>query len=173
MVGGVEGNMKAIYLTGFMGAGKTTIGRALGKVMELDVIDTDQFIEEKVGKTIQQIFDEDGEAVFREYENTYLKKLPLENVIITTGGGIILQKDNQTWMKDHGTIVYLHCDMGEIFKRLKDDTSRPLLTGDKQAKIQEIFSQRQPLYHEADVRIDTTNKQIDDIINEIVNRVDS
>ncbi|MGQ0415199.1 shikimate kinase, partial [Bacillus sp. HC-TM] len=91
--------MKSIYITGYMGAGKTTIGKALSKELHMDVIDTDQKIEEKQEKAIRDIFAEEGEMAFREYESEMLRALPVHNVIITTGGGIIERAENRKWMK--------------------------------------------------------------------------
>jgi shikimate kinase len=160
--------VKAIYLTGFMGAGKTTIGKKLGNVLQLPVIDTDEYIERQAGKSIADIFAEEGEETFRMYERQVLKMLPTENVIITTGGGMVIQAENREWMKTNGTVVYLHCDVDELVRRLEHDSSRPLLSENKRMQIERLFRERLPFYKEATVTIDTTGKSIDETVAEIV-----
>lgn len=87
--------LEAIYLTGFMGAGKTTVGQQLAQNMKLPVIDTDQEIVKKLNKSIKEIFEENGEAFFRDQETKILKELPTKDVIITTGGGIVIKDENR------------------------------------------------------------------------------
>ncbi|HHY73035.1 MAG TPA: shikimate kinase [Bacillus bacterium] len=159
--------MKSLYLTGFMGSGKTTIGKLLAEKLALPVIDTDQFIEEQLQKTIREIFETEGEEQFREYEEQFLKMIPTENNIITTGGGIILKNENRTWMRKNGTVIYLHCEPEEIMKRLASDETRPLLDGDKQKNILSIFAKRSEYYDDADFKIDTTGKSPVEIVLEI------
>ncbi|NSL50357.1 shikimate kinase [Calidifontibacillus erzurumensis] len=159
--------MKSLFLTGFMGSGKTTIGKQLAEKLSLPVIDTDEFIENQLNKTIREIFETEGEKKFREYEKHFLKLVPTENTIVTTGGGIILAEENRAWMREKGYVIYLHCEPDEIIRRLKDDQTRPLLDGDKENNIRTIFSQRLPLYNEADLKIDTMNKNPDEIVEEI------
>jgi shikimate kinase len=159
--------MKTIYLTGFMGSGKTTIGKLLSEKLSLPVIDTDQVIEEKLNKTIREVFETEGENKFREYEHKFLKLMPTENTIVTTGGGIILRKENRDWMRQSGLVIYLHCDPEEILKRLADDQTRPLLDGDKKKNVLSIFSDRSPFYHDADFKVDTTHKTPEEIVFEI------
>lgn len=163
--------MNAIYLTGFMGAGKTTIGRELSRKLNLPVIDTDEFIEEKAGEEIQTIFEQKGEQTFRTYERIYLKQLPSENIIITTGGGIVLQKENRDWMKKVGYVIYLHCEPDVILNRLKSDTTRPLLNENKQEKIYQLFNERLSFYQEADYRIDTSFRTTDEVVKIIIDTV--
>lgn len=159
--------VKAIFLTGFMGSGKTTVGKVLGKHLQLQVIDTDEYIESARGCSVREIFSQEGEAQFRIYEREYLKELPNEDFIITTGGGIVIQKENREWMKENGIVVYLHCKPKVLLKRLENDTTRPLLDGDKKNNIEKIFKKRLPFYNEADFVIDTTTKSVDQIIKEI------
>ncbi|MBB6175320.1 shikimate kinase [Anoxybacillus tengchongensis] len=165
--------MKAIYLTGFMGAGKTTVGKRLGEVLQLPVIDTDAYIEQQVGKTIADIFAEEGEGVFRAYEREVLKKLPTEHIVITTGGGIVIQEENRRFMSNHGIVIYLHCELHELFRRLADDATRPLLMENKQSQMKQLFEQRLPWYRQAHITIDTTNRTVDDIVETIVSLLKS
>lgn len=159
--------MKAIYLTGFMGSGKSTIGRELGKALNLPVIDTDVFIEKNRGMKIRDIFETEGEVAFRSYEREALKEMPTEDVIITTGGGMVTQQENREWMLTHGTVYYLHCDFSIIVERLKHDTTRPLFDHEQMTRTEKLFTDRLPLYQEAHYTIDTSNKEVSDIVNEI------
>jgi len=164
--------MKAIYLTGFMGSGKTTVAEELSKALALPSKDTDKHITKMQGREIPVIFESEGEKAFRSYETASLKDLPTENIIISTGGGIVLSEKNRSFMKQNGTMIYLHCEPEEIVKRLEGDTSRPLLAGDnKQEKINTIFTERLPLYREADYEIETTNRSVKDIVAEICQRI--
>jgi shikimate kinase len=161
--------MKAIFLTGFMGAGKTSVGKQLAKRLNIPVVDTDQLIEQKIGKSINEIFAEEGEAAFRKYEREILKTLPLENVIVTTGGGMVIQKENRDWMKKHGIVIYLHCEPEEILRRLASDETRPLLKQqNKQEQIKRLWIERLPYYQEANFLIHTTNKTLAEIVDDIV-----
>jgi shikimate kinase len=161
--------MKAIFLTGFMGAGKTSVGKQLGKRLGLLVVDTDKMIEQKVGKSVNEIFAKEGESAFRKYERELLRTLPLENIVITTGGGMVIQKENRDWMKKHGIVIYLHCEPEEILRRLASDETRPLLKQpNKQEQIKRLLTERLPYYQEAHFMIHTTNKTIEEIVDDIV-----
>jgi shikimate kinase len=165
------GDVGAIYLIGFMGAGKTTIGKELANFLQLPVIDTDVEIEKIEGKKISDIFAEQGEEYFRELETNVLKELPTTNAIITTGGGIIKSEKNQQWMKKHGTIVFLYATPEEITKRLQSDVTRPLLLQNKQKAIDLLYKERLPIYESiCDLLVDTTEKDVTTIANEITAR---
>lgn len=157
--------MKALYVTGFMGSGKTTIGRALSERWNVPVIDTDEQVEMRTGKRVREIFEQEGETAFRRYETDILKSLPAENIIITTGGGVVGKEENRRWMQEHGTVLYLYCEPQHIVQRLRGDTTRPLFQETESFFV--LFRSRQSLYEEAHYTVDTTNKAIEDIINEI------
>lgn len=163
--------MKSIYITGYMGVGKTTIGKALSKELHMEVVDTDQKIEEQKEKAIRYIFAEEGEMVFREYESEMLRSLPVQNVIITTGGGIIERAENRKWMKENGTVVYLYCDPHVIAERLREDTTRPLFQKKDIDAFITKFESRRAYYEEADIHIDTTNKSVKQIMNELKQKI--
>jgi shikimate kinase len=163
--------MKRIYLTGFMGAGKTTIGQRLAERLHVPMIDTDDYIEQCIGKPIKRIFAEEGEAAFRQYEREFLRTLPPDRIIVTTGGGMVIQKENRDWMRQTGTVIYLHCEFAEIVKRLADDDTRPLLSQHHRDGLESLWKQRLPYYHEADWVIDTTGKSIEQIVEEIISLI--
>ncbi|CAH0345717.1 shikimate kinase [Bacillus sp. CECT 9360] len=163
--------MKSIYLTGFMGAGKTTAGEALGEAMKLPVYDMDHEIEEQQQQTVTDIFADQGEEAFREMESRMLRELPREDSIITTGGGIIIKEDNRQWLATQGYWVYLHCEPEEIAKRLANDESRPLLSGERKQNLHRLFSERLPLYSQAHIVVDTTGKSLDEIVDRIMKRI--
>ncbi|MBO1579105.1 shikimate kinase [Bacillus sp. XF8] len=163
--------MQSIYITGFMGAGKTTIGKLLSEQLHIPVVDTDQKIEEKRGKVIRDIFAEEGESSFREYESEMLRSLPTSNLIITTGGGIVERAENRQWMKENGTVVYLYCDPYVIAERLREDTTRPLFQKENIEAFVEKFAGRRAYYEEAHIHIDTTNKSVGEIIEELLCKI--
>lgn len=161
--------MNSIYLIGFMGAGKTTIGKELGRYLELPVFDTDEEIVKRENKSINQLFEEDGENYFREQETNTLRQLQREKAVITTGGGIITRKENRLLLKECGTVFFLYATPDEIMTRLEQDESRPLLKGDKKQKIIELYEERMGFYQDtADYVIDTTGKEVEEIVKEIV-----
>lgn len=161
--------MNAIYLIGFMGAGKTTIGKELGRYLQLPVFDTDEEIMKQEQKSINHIFEQDGEPYFRRQETNALRELQHEKAVITTGGGIIIQKENRLLLRASGVVFFLYATPEEIMKRLEQDESRPLLKGDKKQKIIELYDERMHLYKEtANYIIDTTGKDVKEIIKEMV-----
>ncbi|PEE41829.1 shikimate kinase [Bacillus pseudomycoides] len=165
--------MKSIYITGFMGAGKTTIGRMLSEQLHIPVVDTDQKIEEKQRKEIRDIFAEEGENAFRQYESEMLRSFLTNNVIITTGGGIVERAENRQWMKENGTVVYLYCDPYVIAERLREDTTRPLFQKENIEAFVEKFENRRAYYEEADIYIDTTNKSVEEIMGELLRKINA
>lgn len=123
--------MKRIFLIGYMGAGKTTVGKELAKRMELSFIDLDLYIEARYHKTVRELFEEKGEAYFRETERKMLHEVSMfEDVLISTGGGIPCFFDNMSFMNEEGTTVYLKVSSEELAKRLElVKHTRPILKG--------------------------------------------
>ncbi|NSW96735.1 shikimate kinase [bacterium] len=153
-----------------MGAGKTTVGIELAKKLNYKLIDTDHSIENDQSRKIKDIFSEDGELFFRNLETLKLKELiNVENAIISTGGGIILKDENRSILNNLFTI-YLKADFENIFNRIKQDTSRPLLlTDDPYNTAKDIFKSRQSVYESFKIHVRTDNKTPHQVVEEIIN----
>ncbi|TXC92429.1 shikimate kinase [Metabacillus litoralis] len=163
--------MKAIYLTGFMGAGKTTIGEELAKQLQLPVIDTDQQIERNLNKSIREIFEQHGEQYFRNQETRILKELPTTDTIITTGGGIVINSENRDWMKNNGQVVLLNADLDTIYERVHKDPNRPIASKKNKAELIDLYQSRVEFYKDCTFIVETAHKNIDEIVNEISERL--
>jgi len=150
-----------IFLVGPMGAGKTTIGRHLARLLGRSFVDLDQEIEQSCGADIAWIFDVEGEEGFRKRESAMLNQVAgRDNMVIATGGGVVLDGDNRVQLKRSGTVVYLSVATKVLYSRMQQDTKRPLLqVGDKKAMIESIVREREPLYREiADIVFDGQKK---------------
>lgn len=150
-----------IVLIGFMGCGKSTVGRELHQRLGYPLVDMDQVIEQRAGKSITNIFADDGEAVFRDMETALLKELndpAAPRRIISTGGGVVERAENRALLKNLGYVVWLHAPASVILKRTRKIRNRPLLeTEDPAARIQELMEERAPLYQEsAHLKLDST-----------------
>ena len=144
-----------IILIGFMGTGKTVTGRVLAERTGMELVDMDAIIEERAGKPISEIFATDGEAGFRKLERALAHELAQRNeLIISTGGGVVLDPDNMTDFQKNGLVVCLTASPATIFQRLENDTTRPLLSGDKKEQISGILETRQSLYDAIEHQID-------------------
>jgi shikimate kinase len=160
-----------IILIGFMGVGKTEIGRLLAKKLKLTYVDTDAIIEHEQGMAINDIFAKKGEEKFRDMETTLLDKLAgLDNYVIATGGGIIMRPGNVKKLKAIGPLVLLWADPDTVFERVKGSGTRPLLNVDDQrAKIKEVLEFRAPIYKGiADFEVDTSRLSPEEASNKIV-----
>ena len=162
---------KNIYLIGLMGSGKTTLGKILSKKLDKQFYDSDHVIEEKLGVDVPMIFEYEGEAGFREREKDSLKELvSKKNIVLATGGGIILSKSNRDLLSENGIVIYLKSNQKDLIKRMKNDKTRPLLkNGNIEEIIKKLCKEREPLYEEiADFEIMTKNKRIHEVVNEII-----
>lgn len=139
-----------IILIGYMGCGKTTVGKNLARITGYTFTDTDEMIEKQQGRTISDIFATDGEEAFREMETKLLEQLIREKntqLVISTGGGMPLREKNRTLLAEIGTIIYLQTKPKTVYERIKDDTKRPLLQcEDPLVRIQEMLAVRGPIY---------------------------
>lgn len=159
--------MDTIYLIGFMGSGKTTIGKKLSQHMELELVDLDEYIEDKNKQTIKNIFAIEGEDAFRSYETQAL--FEAENGIIATGGGIIEKDVNRQFLQNEGTVIYLAVSFETIVERLKADENRPLWNANDEGKMEQLFNRRLALYEAcADITVNVDKKSEAEITEEIV-----
>lgn len=161
-----------IALVGFMGCGKSTVGKVLANRLNAQFLDTDTQIQNDMQMSINEIFAKYGEAYFRRLERNLCKLIAVNQpLIIATGGGIIKGRCNIDALKVNGTIIYIKSSPGKIYSNIKNDNTRPLLNGaaDKLKRIEELLEERIPLYEEcADIIIDSTDYQIEDTVNEII-----
>ncbi len=167
--------MRNIVLIGFMGSGKSTVGRRLARSLGWTLVDSDDYIVEHEGCAITDIFRDKGEAYFRNLETTCLKEILAkypEKLILACGGGVPIAEENRKLLRKIGTVFYLRAKPGTLENRLKGDTSRPLLAGgDLRNRIDTLLKQRGKIYLDAaDIIIDTDDKQLGDVINEITKK---
>lgn len=157
-----------IILTGFMGCGKSSIGRRIAANFEINFIDTDIRIQEMCGMSISDIFKKYGEDYFRRLERNYCKLISMEKgCVIATGGGVIKDFSNVENLKINGVVVYMKCSPEKIYNNIKDDTTRPLLSGvvekDKFNLICAMMEERRSLYERrADFIIDISNMRLEE-----------
>ena len=160
-----------VVLVGPMGSGKTSVGRRLACVLKRDFFDSDFEIVARTGVAIDHIFDVEGEEGFRQREINMLSELcEIPNIVIATGGGIIIKPENRELLKRDSFVVYLSSSIKQLVSRTARSKSRPLLekSTNREKTIRELVEKREPLYQEvADVVVDTTGKKLYAIINEI------
>jgi shikimate kinase len=165
----------SIALVGFMGTGKTAVGKALAEKLAREFIELDPLIEQMAGKTIPEIFKDDGEIAFRELEIAVCKEAASrKNAVIACGGGIVLNKINIDRLREGAVIVYLTASPDTILERtLNDDEERPLLkVTDPARTVKELMEFRRPFYERAaEITIDTSQMDIESVASKIINRL--
>jgi shikimate kinase len=164
-----------IALIGFMGAGKTEVGQALAEKLNKKFVELDSLIEHKAGKSIPDIFQQDGEITFRQLEIEVIKEVSGDkNLVIACGGGIVLNKINIDRLRKESRMVYLTASPATILKRVSgDENERPLLeTASKALAIQELLKFRKPFYERAaDIKINTSKLIIDSVAEQIIKKL--
>lgn len=138
-----------IFLIGLPGSGKTTVGKYLADEFSYAFIDLDDQIENTVGKSVTEIFEEEGEARFRLLEKDALRDTPNENVVVSTGGGAPIFHENMGWMNANGFTVFLNPSLEEIIGRIHMETHRPLLAEDPVSKLRKLSEERLHIYKKA------------------------
>lgn len=165
--------MKRIVLMGFMGAGKTTVGKCLAKALDCEFIDTDERIEKEQGRKISDIFAEDGEQTFRDMETDLLKRLQdsEEQFVLSIGGGMPVREENRALLRNIGRVIYLKTSKEEIIRRVSGDTNRPLLQGGElEEKVTSLMNAREQIYKEtAHLEILTDEKNPKELVQELIN----
>jgi shikimate kinase len=160
-----------ISLIGLPGSGKSTVGRQLARRLQLPFVDSDQAIESRLGCSIREFFELEGEARFREIESETLDALTQKGAgVLSTGGGAVLRAENREHLRARGRVIYLKSHPEELIRRLRHDTNRPLLqVADPMAKLRELFAARDPLYRQtAHFVVETGRPSVATLVNMIV-----
>ncbi len=161
--------MRTIFLIGMMGTGKTTVGKVLSERLGLAFFDTDIAVETNAGMSVRELFLAEGEAAFRLLEQSILHSVPVENAVVATGGGIVLDADNRLWIQAKGDIVWLMAADETLRKRLAADGGRPLLQGDIGEKLVALRKSRTALYDKISAyAVNVDDKSPDEISCEII-----
>ncbi len=166
----MENKVGNFFLIGLMGSGKTTVGKQLALKMHKKFYDSDHEIVARMGVPITTIFEIEGEEKFRERESQVLADLTQKHdIVLATGGGIILRERNRQYLQKNGVVIYLHANVETILERTRFDRSRPLLqTENPGKKIQELYIQRDPLYRQiADITIDANEVFLPNLIKKV------
>jgi shikimate kinase len=159
-----------LYLVGFMGAGKSTVARALGRRTGWRVEDIDERIEAREHRTVASIFAQMGEPYFRQLERVMLGELlPIRHVVVATGGGTFVEADNRALMLADGAVAWLDLPLAEVIARLPADGRRPLAAD--RVQMEQLFTRRQLAYAQAHVRIDAT-RPVAEIVGELLEWID-
>lgn len=157
-----------VVLVGFMGAGKTTVGRALTE-SGFEFIDLDELIVSRCGRSIPEIFSEQGEEGFREHESAALRSLSeTRNAVVCTGGGVVGREENWTLMRGLGTVIYLRADWETLKSRLASGEGRPLADSRDWPRIEALWRQRLPLYEMADLTVEAAGRTPERIAGDIL-----
>ena len=165
-------DIRNLALVGFMGVGKSTVGRILAEQLRFEFLDTDERIEREAGRSVRQIFAEHGEPVFRGMERRLVQSLAGRNhLIISTGGGLIVDPENLADLRQHAMVVCLWASPETIYERVRYQSHRPLLqTPDPLAKIREMLAQRESAYRQADVLVGVERRTAREIAQHVVHQ---
>jgi len=159
-----------LYLVGFMGAGKTTVARAIGRNTGWRVEDVDQRIEAREHRSVAAIFSQQGEPYFRQLERRILGELlPLRHVVVATGGGTFVEADNRALMLADGAVAWLDLPLAQVIERVPADGRRPLAAD--RTQMEQLYARRQLAYAHAHVRIDAT-RPVAEIVSRLLEWID-
>lgn len=160
-----------VFFIGLMGAGKTTVGRAVARRLDRPFFDSDHEIEARTGVRVPLIFEHEGEEGFRQRESIAIDELTQRSgVVLATGGGAVLRAENRAWLRCRGTVIYLRAQPHDLWLRTRRDKNRPLLqTEDPRAKLEALFTVRDPLYREcAHFVIETGRPSVNGLVNMVL-----
>ncbi|MCG6875978.1 MAG: shikimate kinase [Betaproteobacteria bacterium] len=160
-----------LFLVGLMGAGKTTVGRQLARRLGKRFLDSDHEIEERTGVKVATIFEIEGETGFRARESRVIEELAqAEDLVLATGGGVVLDPGNRARLAARGFVIYLHAQPRDLWQRTRQDKSRPLLQGvDPLARLEQLYAIRDPLYREiADIVVDTGRQGVGALVTRVL-----
>lgn len=159
-----------LFLVGLMGAGKTTVGKLLAKHLNKHFIDSDHEIEKRTGVKINVIFELEGEDGFRTREEAVVDELTRQqDIVLATGGGVVVRESNRLALRSRGTVVYLRANAEDLWRRTRHDRNRPLLqTENPRARLQELLEQRDDLYREtAHLVMDTGEQNVQKLVRQL------
>lgn len=164
---------KNIVLIGFMGSGKSMVAKRLAKILKREAVSLDGLIEAREGRPIKRIFEESGEAYFRDKEREAVAEAAgKESLIIDCGGGVVLNPQNIAQLKANGILIYLCATAETICERVKNKKGRPLLNvNNPQKRVNELLKKRKPLYAQADYTVVTDNKTVNEVCKEIIHHL--
>ncbi len=159
-----------LYLVGFMGVGKTTVGRAVAQRLGFRLLDSDHEIERQAGKPIPEIFAQEGEAAFRAREREFIAGgHPAQGCVVACGGGLVVPPGMMELVQQRGVVVCLHASLATICQRTANSRNRPLLeAADREERIRSLFAQREPIYQRAGTLILTDNRPLVEVIAHVV-----
>jgi shikimate kinase len=161
-----------IALIGFMGTGKSSVAQLVAAQLHFTLLDTDHVIEARAGKTISDIFSQDGEPAFRTLEKTIVGELVgRKKTVISTGGGLPANPENLASIKTHSLVVCLWASPEKIWERVKNQSHRPLLNElDPLAKMKSLLEERTPFYRQADVLLNTEMRSLKDVAQQVIHQ---
>lgn len=164
--------IRNLTLIGFMGTGKSSVGQIVANLLHFTLLDTDHVIEARAGKTISEIFAQDGEPAFRDWERRIVGELVTrKKTVISTGGGLPVNPDNLASLKTHALVVCLWASPERIWERVRAQSHRPLLDDpDPPAKIRELLAARAPHYRQADVLINTDLRSPREVAQQVIHQ---
>ena len=161
-----------LALIGFMGTGKSSVGRLVAQLLHFTYLDTDQVVESRAHKSIKEIFEQDGEPAFRQWERIVVEELlHRSKTVISTGGGLPAAQANLDSLKTHALVVCLWASADAIYERVRDHDHRPLLNQpDPLARIQQLLSAREPFYRQADVLVNTERRSVREVAVQVIHQ---
>ena len=164
--------IRNLALIGFMGTGKSSVGRQAAHLLHFTYLDTDQVIEARAGKSITDIFNQDGEPAFRDWERRIVAELVHRGrTVICTGGGLPMNPENLASLKTHALVVCLWATPETVYERVRDHAHRPLLAQpDPLPKIRELLAIREPYYRQADVLVNTEQRNVREVSIQVVHQ---
>jgi shikimate kinase len=164
--------IRNIALIGFMGTGKSSVGRMIADHLHFAFLDTDDLIESRAGKSVSAIFSQEGEAAFRKMEAAVVTELTSrKRTVISTGGGVATDPRNLDSLREHALIVCLWASPEKIWERVRGQTHRPLLReADPLAKIRELLAAREPFYKQADVLLNTEVRSVREVVQQVLHQ---
>ncbi|MHB1012559.1 MAG: shikimate kinase [Desulfobacteria bacterium] len=168
------GPFPGVVLVGFMGSGKSSVGRELARRFNAPFVDVDERIESAAGCPIRDLFAREGETAFRDREKAALcDALSVKGCVIATGGGAFVDEENRVLLRSYAPVVYLETAVGTLLERLAGDLGRPLLRGaDREEVVRELLSRRVPGYRTADVTVRTDGRTVEEVAGQVADWID-